>query len=89
MNVSIGYIICVDSLCEGVVPLLTDRENSAVLFHSELEAQREIVDAAMTRLQEFLDDERAFDDALSVNEFVQPVEILPDGSWRPEIYKTT
>jgi hypothetical protein len=33
----------------------------------------------MTRLQEFLDGERDFADAVSVGEYVVEVEVLPDG----------
>jgi hypothetical protein len=34
----------------------------------------------MTRLQEFLDGERDFDDAITVEEYVVPVTLLADGS---------
>jgi hypothetical protein len=45
-----------------------------------LDAQHEIVDAMMTRLQEFLDGERDFEDAVSVPEYVVEVGVLPDGT---------
>jgi hypothetical protein len=79
MNSSAGYIICVDSLCDGVIPLLTDGANAPIVFYSEHEAQREIADAAITRLQEFLAGERDFDDSTLITEFVQRVAVLPNG----------
>ena len=57
-----------------------DGEGLPCVFDTELEAQREIVDNAMTRLQEFLDGERDFDDAITVEEYVVPVTLLADGS---------
>ena len=50
------------------------------VFATEIEAQREIVDFAMIRLQQFLDGERDFNDAITVEEYVLEVEVLPDGS---------
>jgi hypothetical protein len=47
-----------------------------------LEAQREIADTQLTRIQEFLDGEREFDDAMTTDEFVVAVDPLPDGSIR-------
>jgi len=82
-----GYCIFIDTLCLGSVPsvtevISTDGSNESeriCVFPSELEAQREIVDAIMTRLQEFHDGERDFEDAVSVSEYVVEVEVLPDG----------
>lgn len=82
-----GYCIFIDTLCQGSVPSVTEvittpqgHESKRICgFSSELEAQREIVDAMMTRLQEFLDGERDFEDAVSVLEYVVEVEVSPDG----------
>ena len=49
-------------------------------FATELEAQREIADNQLTRIQQFLDGERDFADALETDEFVLPVRIWSDGS---------
>jgi hypothetical protein len=54
-------------------------ENGYIVFKTELEAQREIVDNQMTRLQQFLDGEREFEDAIAVDEYIEPVTVLPDG----------
>lgn len=50
-----------------------------VVFPSELDAQREIADNQLIRIQQFLDGERDFEDAISTDEFVLPVDVLPDG----------
>lgn len=61
------------------MPACYDGANDPVTFASELEAQREIADTQLTRIQEFLDGEREFDDAITTDEFVVPVAIWPDG----------
>jgi len=50
------------------------------IFPTELEAQREIADYMITRLQQFLDGERDFKDAVTVEEWVVEVDVLPDGT---------
>lgn len=49
------------------------------VFATELEAQREIADNQLIRIQQFLDGERDFDDAIVTDEFVLPVDAWPDG----------
>ena len=49
-----------------------------VVFSTELEAQREIADSQIIRLRQFLDGEGDFDDAISTDEFVLPVDVWPD-----------
>lgn len=51
-----------------------------VVFPTELEAQREIADLQLIRIQQFLDGERDFDDAIATDEFVLPVDVWSDGS---------
>jgi hypothetical protein len=75
-----GYAIFVNALAEGCVPAVRDGNNRPVVFATERAAQREIADNVITRLQEFIDGERDFEDALTVEEFVVLVEVLPDGS---------
>jgi hypothetical protein len=74
-----GYCIYTDTLCQGPVPVVSD-EAGYVVFESELEAQREIVDFMMVRLQQFLHGERDFEDAIHVEEYVVAVAIGPDGA---------
>jgi hypothetical protein len=52
-----GYCIYIRTLCEGPVPVVSDSDGY-VVFETEEEAQKAIVDYAMTRLQQFLDGER-------------------------------
>ena len=83
-----GYCIFINTVFQGSVPSV--RENSPTdetnvpericVFPTEREAQCEIVDAMMIRLQEFIDGERDFDDAMTVEEYVVEVDIGPDGT---------
>ncbi len=75
-----GYAIFINALVEGYVPLVRNGNGRPCVFSNEREAQREIVDHLMTRLQEFLDGERDFEDAMTVEEFVVKVQLQPDGS---------
>jgi hypothetical protein len=83
-----GYCIFIDTLCHGAVPSVTEilpddpdpTDGRICVFQTELETQREIADFRMTRLQEFLDGERDFEDAITVEEYVVAVEVLPDGT---------
>lgn len=74
-----GYCIYVDTVFQGPVPVLSDGERF-IVFDTELEAQREIVDFMMVKLQQFLDGERDFNDAVQVEEYVVPVTCSPDGA---------
>ena len=75
-----GFCIFLNTLFQGPTLAVTEGENDPCLFSTEADAQREIVDNMMTRLQQFLDGERDFDDAITVEEYVVPVTVLPDGS---------
>ena len=81
----LGFCIFLDTVCEGSVPAITDGEGKIVVFESENEAQREIVDHAMIRLRQFLDGEREFEDAMTVEEYVAPVTVYPDGVVTDEV----
>jgi hypothetical protein len=76
----LGFCIFLDTVFQGSVPTVTDGEGKIVVFETENEAQREIVDHAMIRLQQFLDGERDFEDAITVEEYVVPVTIHQDDS---------
>ncbi len=62
------------------MPSVRDDDGKPCVFKSEVEAQREIADNAMTRLKEFIDGEREFEDAMTVEEYVVPVDVYPNGS---------
>ena len=74
-----GYAIFCPTFFRGTVPACYDETNYPVVFPTELEAQREIADTQLTRIQEFLDGDREFDDAISTDEFVLPVNVSSDG----------
>jgi hypothetical protein len=78
-----GFCIFINTLCQGPVPLVSENDRY-VVFETELEAQKEIVDNQMTRLQQFLDREREFGDAIKVEEYVVAVTVHPDGTLKDE-----
>ena len=57
-----------------------DEQGNPVVYPTEIEAQREIADDAIEKLQQFLDGQRDFDDATTIEEYIVPVDVLPDGS---------
>jgi hypothetical protein len=79
-----GFCIYINTFCQGPVPVVSD-ENGYVVFETELAAQREIVDNLQIHLQEFLDGEREYEDAITVEEYVVPVTIHPDGTITDEV----
>jgi len=79
MNKS-AFCIYINTLCEGAVPSVRDARGKPCVFKSELEAQREIADNIIIRLQEFIAGEREFEDAMTVEEYIVPVDVYPDGS---------
>ena len=75
-----GYCIYIDTFFQGPVPVERDEDGNFVVYATELEAQREIVEFAIDRLHQFLDGEREFGDAISVEDYIVRVDVLPDGS---------
>jgi len=75
-----GFCIFITTVCEGAVPSARDERGLACVFKTEIEAQREIADFVMTRLREFIDGHRDFEDAMTVEEYIVPVDVYPDGS---------
>jgi len=73
-----GFCIYINTFCQGPVPVVSD-ENGYVIFETEVAAQREIVDNLQTQLQMFLDGEREYEDAITVEEYVVPVTVHADG----------
>lgn len=65
-NVRNGYCIFTRTFFQGSIPTFSDGDDRYVVFETELEAQREIADYAITRVRQFLDGERDFDDAMTV-----------------------
>ena len=74
-----GYAIFCPTVFQGTMPACYEGDYP-VLFTTEQEAQREIADHQLIRIQQFLDGERDFDDAITTDEFVLPVDAWLDGS---------
>jgi hypothetical protein len=83
-NLRNGFCIYIRTFCQGPVPVVSDAEDKYVVFETELAAQKEIADYMMTRLRQFMDGERDFDDAITVEEYVVPVTMHPDGKFTDE-----
>ena len=83
-NLRTGFCIYIDTLCQGPVPTVSDGDGKYIVFETELEAQKEIVDHTMIRLRQFLEGERDFDDAITVDEYVVPVTVHSDGKFIDE-----
>ncbi len=75
-----GYAIFRPTVFQGTMPACYDATDYPVAFPTELEAQREIADTQLTRIQEFLDGERDYEDAITTDEFVLPVDVWSNGS---------
>lgn len=74
-----GFCIFIDALFEGRVPGVSDTEHY-VVFATKRDAQIEIADNMISRIQEFINGERDYDDATTVQEFVVPVVVSSDGT---------
>jgi hypothetical protein len=79
MNKS-GYCIFTDTVCEGRIPAWHNDKDLPVAYPTLEAAQREIADDVMERLRQFLEGEREFEDAMTVEDYILPVDVLPDGS---------
>lgn len=75
-----GFCIYINTLFQGPVPVEHDNDDRFVVYETELEAQREIADVLITRLQEFLDGHRDFEDAIETEDYVVEVDLYSDGS---------
>ena len=79
-----AYCIFMDSVCEGRVPAWHDENLMPIVYRTLEMAQREMAEDMMEKLRQFLDGQRDFDDAMSVEDFILPVDVLPDGSVQDE-----
>lgn len=82
-----GYSIFINTFFEGAVPAVTEfaaddqnGDEKVCIFPTERDAQLEIVDAMMIKLQQFIDGERDFEDAVTLEEYVVEVEMPGDGT---------
>jgi hypothetical protein len=75
-----GFCIFINTVCEGRIPAWHDEKNMPVVYPTLEAAQREIADDMIERLNQFLAGERDFEDAMTVEDYILPVGVLPDGS---------
>lgn len=82
------YIIVGESVVDGLQPTVMvsigDSPFEHLLFPTEREAQMEIADRMMTKLEEFIDGDRDFDDAVALDEHVLEVGRSSDGKIFPK-----
>lgn len=83
-NLPNRFCIYINFIFQGPRPILSDGDDKYVVFETEFEAQKEIVDIQLIRLQQFLDGERDYNDAITVEEYVVPVTVHPDGLFTDE-----
>ena len=56
-----------------------DDKGNAIVYPNLSDAQRVIAEDTIIRLQQFLNGERDFEDAISVEEYIVEVDVFPDG----------
>src|ERR1051325_7429410 len=79
-GVATAYAIYIDTFFQGRIPIERDENDRPVAYATERDAQLEIADVTIERLRQFLAGERDFEDAITVEEYVEPVDLHPDGS---------
>ena len=75
-----GFCIYTDTVCHGAVPAELDDKGNAIVYSTVTKAQRVIAENTIERLMQFLEGEREFEDAMTVEACVVDVNVFPDGS---------
>jgi hypothetical protein len=75
-----AFAIFTQTICQGIVPAWRDERGFPVLYESEKEAQKEVAEMIIEHLQQFIADEREFEDAITTEDFILPVDVWPDGT---------
>lgn len=83
-----GFCIYVDTICQGPIPVERDDEGNFYVHPTRKAAEREIVEDIMERLRQYLEGEREFDDDITVEEYVVPVSVAPNGTITDEDGRT-
>ena len=78
--VNSGFCIFITSTCDGRIPAWHDEHGMPVVYPTIELAQREIADDIVLRLQQFKNGERDFEDAITVEDYILPVNVLSNGS---------
>jgi hypothetical protein len=77
-----GFCVFINTSCEGPVPSVRGDGNLPMVFPTQVEAEREIADFMITRLEEVMIGERDLEDAVGTEEYVVEVDVFADGSVR-------
>ena len=76
-----GFCIFINTMCQGAIPVERYGDTGfPVVYPTQHVAEREVAGDVIDRLNEFLEGERAFDDAINPEEYVAEVTVFPDGS---------
>ncbi len=75
-----AFCVYINTLIDGPIPADRDEKGNPAVYGTRVEAEQSIVSLLMVRLQEFMDGEREYDDAMTVEEYIVEVDVLPDGS---------
>jgi hypothetical protein len=78
-----GYAIFIDTMVERCVPLVLNDSGKPFIYPTRIEAERDIVDTLMLRLEEFNEGLRDYEEAIHVEEYVLKVAVLPNGTVQP------
>lgn len=79
-----GFSIYINTLFRGPVPVERDIDGYPIVYSTQTEAERVIAEDVIDRCRQYLDGERTFDDAMTIEEYILRVERSPDGSIRDE-----
>ncbi len=75
-----AFCIYIDTSFQGPVAIERDEHEMPVVYPTREEAEREIAEVCIERPRQFLAGERDFADAITVEEYVVPVTMLPAGA---------
>ena len=73
-----GFCIFVHTMFQGAVPVERENDKNFVVYGTEVEAQREIAEVHIARLQEFLEGHRDFE--AEIEDYILEVDLFSDGS---------
>lgn len=76
-----AYCIFLDSVCEGKIPAWRSEGGRFLLHATEREAQLAIADDIMEKLRQFQLGESDFEDAIAIEDYIEPVSVRGDGSF--------
>ena len=76
-----AYCIFLDSVCEGKIPAWRSEGGRFLLHATEREAQLAIADDIMENLRQFQVGERDFEDAIAIEDYIEPVSVRADGTF--------